>query len=142
MHSNRGRRGGPSGKFTVVIAIGVAPGNFARRAALRATWLEWITEADDAMHLFFTEKPTPGTRQHRDGIEVTAGSRRACVHACMRSCPQRARTKDTKRVARLRTKPSPMGARKGRGHRLSVRARGLLVCSSVLGNARSLTNVG
>ena len=48
--------------YTLVIVIGCAPGNFARRAALRATWLQWAIEAPDVMHLFFTENIVEGSR--------------------------------------------------------------------------------
>eukprot|EP00039_Didymoeca_costata_P011350 m.158909 g.158909 ORF g.158909 m.158909 type:complete len:405 (+) comp15143_c0_seq2:152-1366(+) len=44
-------------EYTLVVCIGVAPLNFARREALRNSWLQWIDEADDAMYLFVTEKP-------------------------------------------------------------------------------------
>lgn len=47
---------------TLVIAIGVAPMYFNRRAALRSTWLSWCIEAPDCTHIFFTEHPSNTSR--------------------------------------------------------------------------------
>lgn len=56
--------------YLLVVSIGVKPGNFARRAALRRTWLRWL--ADEPMgvaHVFFTEKPVKGSRGYTEGID-------------------------------------------------------------------------
>lgn len=52
----------------LVIVIGVAPGYFARRKALRETWLSWCIETLDCTHVFFTEHPSNGSRGYRPGI--------------------------------------------------------------------------
>ena len=52
--------------YTLVIVIGCAPSNFARRGALRATWLQWAIEAPDVLHLFFTENIVEGGRGYTE----------------------------------------------------------------------------
>ena len=52
----------------LVASIGVRPGNFARRAALRRTWLRWLGEAADTEYVFFTEIPQPGSRGYNASL--------------------------------------------------------------------------